>query len=37
VTTQPAAGGTGAVQWSFGGSLRSGGALTVTYQVRIGS
>jgi len=25
------------VQWSFGGSLRSGGALTVTYQVRIGS
>jgi uncharacterized repeat protein (TIGR01451 family) len=37
VSTQPAAGGTGAVQWTFSGSLGSGGALTVTYQVKIGS
>ena len=37
LTAQPAAGATGAVQWTFGGSLASGAALVVTYQVKIGS
>ena len=37
VTTQPAAGGTGALQWTFTGSLGSGATLAVTYQVKLGS
>ncbi len=35
VTTQPAAGGTGPLQWTFTGTLRSAGSVTVTYQVKI--
>lgn len=37
VTSQPAAGASGALKWSFTGSLSSGATLTVTYQVKIGS
>jgi uncharacterized repeat protein (TIGR01451 family) len=37
LTAQPAAGATGAVQWTFGGSLASGAALVVTFQVKVGS
>jgi uncharacterized repeat protein (TIGR01451 family) len=37
VTTQPAAGGSGALQWTFTGSLGPGAALSVTYQVKVGS
>jgi uncharacterized repeat protein (TIGR01451 family) len=37
VTSQPAAGASGALQWSFTGSLGSGATITVTYQVKIGS
>jgi len=35
VSTQPAAGGSGAVQFTFSGSLSSGAALAVTYQVKV--
>lgn len=37
VTTQPAAGSAGTVQWTITGSLGAGATLTVTYQVKIGS
>jgi len=37
VSTQPAAGASGSLQWSFSGSLGSGAALAVTYQVKIGT
>ena len=35
VTTQPAPGTSGALQWTFTGSLTSGAALAVTYRVQI--
>jgi uncharacterized repeat protein (TIGR01451 family) len=35
VSTQPAAGTSGALQWTFTGSLSSGAALVVTYRVQI--
>jgi uncharacterized repeat protein (TIGR01451 family) len=35
VSTQPAAGASGALQWTFTGSLTSGAALAVTYRVQI--
>jgi uncharacterized repeat protein (TIGR01451 family) len=35
VSTQPAAGTSGALQWTFTGSLTSGAALAVTYRVQI--
>ncbi len=35
VTTQPAAGATGAVQWTFTGTLAPGGSGAVQYQVRM--
>jgi uncharacterized repeat protein (TIGR01451 family) len=37
VSTQPAAGASGSLQWTFTGSLGSGAALAVTYQVKIGT
>jgi uncharacterized repeat protein (TIGR01451 family) len=37
VTTQPAVGASGSLQWTFTGSLGSGAALAVTYQVKLGS
>jgi uncharacterized repeat protein (TIGR01451 family) len=37
VTTQPAAGASGSLQWTFTGSLGSNATLTVTYQVQVGS
>jgi uncharacterized repeat protein (TIGR01451 family) len=36
VTAQPAVGASGAVQWTFAGSLAASASLTVTYQVKIG-
>lgn len=35
VTTKPAVGGTGAVQWTFAGSLAATAQLAVTYQVKL--
>jgi uncharacterized repeat protein (TIGR01451 family) len=35
--SQPTAGTSGAVQWTFTGSLAPGGSLSVTYRVKIGS
>lgn len=35
VTTQPAAGAQGALQWTFGGSLAPGSQVVVTYQVLV--
>ncbi|MCC2675917.1 MAG: hypothetical protein K0R58_2864 [Ramlibacter sp.] len=35
ISTQPAAGGTGALRWTFTGSLAAGGALVVTYRVQL--
>jgi uncharacterized repeat protein (TIGR01451 family) len=35
VTTKPAVGGTGAVQWTFTGSLTGAAQLAVTYQVKL--
>lgn len=35
ISTQPAVGGTGALQWTFTGTLPSGASLAVTYQVRL--
>lgn len=35
VSTQPAVGATGALQWTFTGTLAPGGSGTVSYQVRI--
>lgn len=35
ISTQPAVGGTGALRWTFTGTLPSGGVLVVTYQVRL--
>jgi uncharacterized repeat protein (TIGR01451 family) len=35
ITTQPAAGGEGGLQWTFTGSLASGAQLSVTYQVQL--
>lgn len=35
ISTQPAAGATGGVQWTFTGSLAPGAQLSVTYQVRL--
>jgi uncharacterized repeat protein (TIGR01451 family) len=35
VTTQPAVGATGTMQWTFAGTLPAAGAVTVTYQVRV--
>jgi uncharacterized repeat protein (TIGR01451 family) len=37
VSTQPAVGAGGALQWTFTGSLAASGSLAVTYQVKIGS
>jgi hypothetical protein len=37
ISTQPAAGGSGSLQWTFTGSLGSDAALAVTYQVKIGT
>jgi uncharacterized repeat protein (TIGR01451 family) len=37
VSTQPAVGASGALQWTFTGSLSSGAVLAVTYQVKIGT
>ena len=37
VSTQPAVGAGGALQWSFTGSLAASGSLAVTYQVKIGT
>jgi uncharacterized repeat protein (TIGR01451 family) len=35
ISNQPAAGGQGGVQWTFTGTLASGGQLAVTYQVKV--
>jgi uncharacterized repeat protein (TIGR01451 family) len=35
VTTQPTAGGTGAVVWTFTGTLTPGASVVPTYQVKI--
>jgi uncharacterized repeat protein (TIGR01451 family) len=35
ITTQPAAGGEGGLQWTFTGSLASGAQLSVSYQVQL--
>lgn len=35
LTTQPAAGATGALQWNFTGSLSSGATFSVTYRVQL--
>jgi hypothetical protein len=35
VSTQPAAGGQGGLQWTFTGALASGAQLTVSYQVKV--
>lgn len=35
ISTQPAVGGSGALQWTFTGTLPSGASLVVTYQVRL--
>ncbi len=35
VTTQPASGGQGAVQWTFSGTLAASGTLGMTYRVRV--
>ena len=35
VTVQPAPGGTGPLQWSFGGALAPGSQTTVSYQVQV--
>lgn len=35
VPTKPAAGATGAVQWTFTGTLAAAGSITVTFQVRV--
>jgi uncharacterized repeat protein (TIGR01451 family) len=35
ISTQPAAGTTGSVQWTFTGSLSAGLTLTVNYQVKL--
>ena len=37
VSTQPAVGAGGALQWTFTGSLAASGSLAVTYQVKIGT
>lgn len=37
VTTQPAVGASGSLQWTFTGSLSSGAVLAVSYQVKIGT
>jgi hypothetical protein len=37
VSTQPAVGASGALQWTFTGSLAASGSLTMTYQVKIGT
>jgi uncharacterized repeat protein (TIGR01451 family) len=37
ISTQPAAGASGSLQWTFSGSLSSGAVLAVTYQVKIGT
>jgi hypothetical protein len=37
VSTQPAVGASGALQWTFTGSLAASGSLAVTYQVKIGT
>jgi uncharacterized repeat protein (TIGR01451 family) len=37
VSTQPAVGAGGALQWTFTGSLAASGSLVVTYQVKIGA
>ena len=35
VTTQPAVGATGTMQWTFTGTLPASGSVAVTYQVRV--
>jgi uncharacterized repeat protein (TIGR01451 family) len=37
VSTEPAVGASGALQWTFTGSLAASGSLAVTYQVKIGT
>ena len=37
VSTEPAVGASGALQWTFTGSLAATGSLAVTYQVKIGT
>jgi hypothetical protein len=37
VSTEPAVRATGALQWTFTGSLAAGAPLAVTYQVKVGS
>jgi hypothetical protein len=35
ITTQPAAGAPGSLQWTFAGTLAAGAQLAVTYQVKL--
>ena len=37
VSTQPAVGASGALQWTFTGSLAASASVAVTYQVKIGT